>query len=37
MMTSDTGFEIGPIRLSETCQNISGQVIRRTSPFFIAT
>ena len=34
------GFEIGPIRLSETCQNISGQVkcpymvIRRTSQFF---
>ena len=37
------GFEIRPIRLSETCQNISGQVkcpymvIRRISPFFIAT
>ena len=35
-----SGFEIGPIRLSETCQNISGQVkcpymvIRRTSQFF---
>ena len=34
------GFEIVPIRVSETCQNISGQVkclcmvIRRTSPFF---
>ena len=38
-----SGFEIRPIRLSETCQNISGQVkcpymvIRRTSLFFIAT
>ena len=34
------GFEIVPIRLSETCHNFSGQVkcpylvIRRTSPFF---
>ena len=36
-----TGFEIVPIRLSETCQNISGQVkcpymvIRRTSPLLL--
>ena len=35
------GFEIGPIRLSKTCQNLSGKsnvgphmVIRRTSPFY---
>ena len=36
-----SGFEIVPIRLSETCQNISGHVkcpytvIRRTSPFLL--
>ena len=39
--TSDPGFKIGPIHLSETCHNFSGQVkcpymvIRRTSLFFV--
>ena len=40
IMVPYTGFEIGPIRVSETCQNSSGQVkcrymvIRWTSQFF---
>ena len=37
-LITPSGFEIGPIRLSETCQNVSGQVkclvIRRSSIFF---